>query len=801
MSVLLIGMSSFSQEVQRKDISALRIKVPIKVDGILDESVYDAASIATNFFQLNPHNGQAAYEKTEIKILYDDDALYIGAMMYDNPDSIASYITTRDNIGVSDYLLVFLDPNNEGLLSYEFLITPANSQTDIKGIHGNDGDYEDGSWNAVWQSATKILDNGWSAELRIPYSALRFPVKEDHVWGLNFFRRIRRYKSNNSWNLVNNKIAGFLQQSGQLHGMKNVKPPVRLSISPYVAEYVEHKTGAEGNEYIFKGGLDLKYGVSESHTLDMMLIPDFGQIQSDDEELNLTPYELHYDERRQFFNEGGELFDRAGIFYSRRIGGKPVFSDRAQDELNEREKLTYNPSSTQMINATKFSGRDKNGIGIGFLNAMTLASKAQIQDTVSGEEREVITQPFTNYNVSVIEKTLKNNSYISFINSNVSMVNDPYSANVTATQFQFKNKEQTYQLNGVLGGSYKSEADDKTGYVYNLGYSKIKGAFRHSAERSVYSNTIDISDLGYLRQNNIIEHEAQISYNIFEPFFLFKNWSTQAWLENERLFKPNRSISNELNFWTDALFKNNWWLGVFYAYNFGTHDFFEPRSSSNRYYVDPAHHISEMNFQTDNNKKLSWNLNAGFYNSVEEGRWGSWLSTNLWWKVSQRFNVSYNINIQNEINAKGYVADFNNDSIFFGTYDRKTFVNTISMSYTFNTKASVDIRARHYWSAADYEDQLFFLLPKGSLKADDSCNESADVNFNAFNIDMTFNWEFAPGSELSVAWKNSIYTENDDVDSKLNDNLKKTLKADQINNISVKLLYYIDYNTLFNKDD
>lgn len=794
-------MSAFSQEVQHKKINALRIQEPIKIDGVLDESVYNAASIATDFFQLQPYNGQASYEKTEVKILYDDDAIYFGAMMYDNPDSIASYITTRDHIGVSDYFLVLLDPNNEGLLSYEFLVTPANSQTDIKGIHGNNGDNEDGSWNAVWQSATKILENGWSAELRIPYSAIRFPATENPVWGLNFFRRIRRYNSNNSWNLVNNKISGFIHQSGHLYGLENIKPPVRLSISPYVAEYVEHKTGNVGNDYIFKGGLDLRYGVSESHTIDMMLIPDFGQIQSDDEELNLTPFELHYDERRQFFNEGGELFNRAGIFYSRRIGGKPIFNDRAQDNLRDNEKIKYNPSSTQMVNATKFSGRDKNGLGIGFLNAMTLVSKAQIQDTVTGEIRDIITQPFTNYNVSVVEKTLKNNSYISFINSNVSMFNDPYSANVTATEFQFKNKEQNYQLSGVLGGSYKSEANNKSGYGYNIGYSKIKGSFRHSAERSVYSNSLDINDLGYLRRNNIIEHKAEISYNILEPFSIFKNWSAQTWLENKRLFDPNSAISNEINFWTDAMFKNNWWLGLFYAYNFGETDFFEPRSSNNRFYNVPAHHIGEMNFQTDSNKKLSWNLNAGFYNTIEKQRWGNWINTNLWLKASQRFSIQYNIETQNEINAKGYVDNYSNDSIFFGNYNRNTFVNTLSFSYTFNTKASIDIRARHYWSAADYDDQLFFLMSDGFLKPDDRSDKSADINYNAFNIDMTFKWEFAPGSELSVAWKNAIYNEDDKVDSKLNENLRNTLKADQINNLSVKILYYIDYNTLFNKKD
>ena len=685
------------------------------------------------------------------------------------------------------------------MLSYEFLVTPSNSQTDIKGIRSNGGDNEDGSWDAVWQSATQITKEGWTAEFRIPYSAIRFPVKEDMVWGLNFFRRIRRFNSNNSWNFVNYKISGFLHQSGKLYGIENIKPPVRLSITPYVAEYVEHNSADDQTDFIFKGGLDLKYGVSESHTLDMMLIPDFGQIQSDDEELNLSPYELYYDEKRQFFNEGGELFERAGIFYSRRIGGRPIFNESASDDLGENERVKFNPSTTQMVNATKFSGRDRNGWGVGFLNAMTLPAKAVIEDTLTGNTRQIITQTFTNYNVSVVEKSIKNNSYVSVINTNLSMVDDPYSANVTATQFQLKGKEQAYKLTGVAGMSYKNTADSKTGYGYNLGFSKIKGNFRFAADRSVYSNTLDINDLGYLQRNNIIEHEAEVSYNIFEPFSIFKNWSGQIWWENKRLFKPNNAMEDQCKMWSDATFKNNMWAGVYFGYSWGTKDFFEPRSSNNRFYVGPSYYVVEGNYNTDSNKKLYLSLNGGYYSLEEKGRWGNWSNTYLWWKASQRFNVSYKISTNSELNAKGYVDSFNNDSIYFGTYDRNTLINTLSLGYAFNTKASLNLRVRHYWSKANYEDQLYFLNQDGTLKPDDGCDTSGDVNFNAFNIDMTFKWEFAPGSELSVAWKNAVYNSNEDVESNLGENLNETFSADQINSLSVKLLYYIDFNKLFYK--
>lgn len=327
-------------------------------------------------------------------------------------------------------------------------------------------------------------------KFKIPYSAIRFPVKENPVWGLNFFRRIRRLNSNNSWNLINFEIEGFIQQSGELHGLKNIKAPVRLSVSPYVAAYAKTNSENSGINPLFKGGVDVKYGLSESHTLDMMLIPDFGQIQSDDEELNLSPYELYYDEKRQFFVEGIELFNRANIFYSRRIGAKPKFGDNDDLNLSANEKVAFNPNESQLVNATKISGRDKNGWGIGFLNAMTLPGKAEITDTVTGKTRKLITQPFTNYNVMVVEKAIKNNSYFSLINTNLSMVDNPYKANVTGTEFQLKNKNQTYQLTGTGAFSYRSEADDKTGFSYSLKLDKVKescGFWQTTRPKAVHS--------------------------------------------------------------------------------------------------------------------------------------------------------------------------------------------------------------------------------------------------------------------------------------------------------------------------
>ncbi|HPR32575.1 MAG TPA: DUF5916 domain-containing protein [Prolixibacteraceae bacterium] len=778
---------------ERKKLTALRIDQALKIDGKLDEAVYARADTARDFMQLNPYNGQPSYQPTEVYIFYDDNALYIGALLYDNPDSIRSYITTRDNIGMSDYFDVFLDPNNEGLTGYEFLVTPANSQTDLKAVKRDGYDNEDSSWDAVWQSATRIHEKGWNVEIRIPYSALRFPVKEEPVWGLNFFRRLRRYNSNNCWNFVDVEVAGFIQQSGELHGLKDIKSPVRLSVTPYVAGYVEQQSGHDPVPY-FKGGMDIKYGISESHTLDMMLIPDFGQIQSDDQQLNLSPYEIYYDEKRQFFVEGVELFERAGIFYSRRIGGKPKFSDLS-GKLNENEVASYNPTETQLINATKISGRDKKGWGIGFLNAMTLAGEALVYDTLTGETRKIVTQEFTNYNVTVVEKALTNNSYLSLINTNLSLIGNPYMANVTGTEFQLKNKQQTYQLSGSGALSYKSTAEQKTGYHYRMEVRKVKGKFRFSAKHETSSDTYDPNDMGYLQRNNDMDNQLNLTYNINEPFWILKSWYAEAELENTRLFNPGKHISNEAWIWSSARFKNEMWVGGFVGYNFSINDYFETRVN-NRFYKIPQHWMGEFNFETDANKKLSFSCNYGGNRAANDPEmYGYWSYANLWWKASPRFWMIYNISTNQERNYRGYVRHEDEQRVWFGNYNRHTLVNTFSTGYNFNTKMAVDFRARHYWSWAEY-NQLFFLNADGSLTPEPGNPSEANVNYNAFNIDMTFKWEFAPGSELSLAWKNSLYSENDKIGQAFFPNLNEMFQVAQTNSLSLKVLYYIDYNTI-----
>jgi len=779
---------------EKKSVVALRINSPITIDAVLDEPVYKMAQPAKDFLQLQPYNGKPSYQPTEAWFCYDETAIYVGAMLYDSaPDSIFNYLTERDNIGTSEYFGVYIDPYNQGQLAYGFFVTPAGVQVDIKAIKGSDGDNETSSWNAVWESKTRITDKGWVVELKIPFSALRFSEKAGDTWGLNMFRNIRRYNSNNSWSFVDrNAGSGFIYQEGKLTGIKDIKPPVRLSFSPYLSTYYETKSS--GSDFLYKGGLDLKYGINESFTLDMMLIPDFGQVQSDDQQLNLSPYEIYFDEKRQFFTEGTELFDRADIFYSRRIGATPKFS--ADDLLRKGEEVTYNPSETQLINATKISGRTGKGWGIGVLNAMSLPAYATLTDTLGGT-RDVQVQPFTNFNVSVVDKSLKNNSYISLINTNVSMYDNLFRANVTATEFVLRNKKMNWSLTGKGGFSVRGEGNYETGYGGYMSLDKDKGKLHFGASQSVISDTFNPNDLGYMEHNNEVETNSYVYYQEIKPFWIVREYSGDMWIDYSRMYNPNVFSKVEAGYNFNLTFKNNYSINFNGGFQGNSNDYYETRVMG-RFYKSPRHWWNNYNLQTDWRKRLNLSFHFGHANRFDTDQYSILGDFDAVWRVGQHITLEFYNNFNNSINDRGFVDKYNTgDSIIFAKRNVYTLTNVFSTSYVINNKTSLSLRTRHYWSGAKNRD-YFLLQDDGSLKPNPSYTNNKDQNYNAFTIDMNFRWVFAPGSEVVFAWKNAAYSLLHTVTTNYMDNLQKSLE-NQSNSLSVKVLYYIDYNKIWHK--
>jgi hypothetical protein len=779
----------------KKSVEAHPLIIPLTIDGKLDEAIYSTAQPAKDFVQLQPYNGKPSMQPTEAYFFFDQTAIYVGARHYDNhPDSIFNYMTERDNIGMSDYFGVYIDPYNQGQLAYGFFITPAGIQVDIKAVKNSDGDNEDSNWNAVWESKTRIDKNGWTVEMRIPYSALRFSDKTGDTWGLNMFRNIRRYNSNNSWNLVDRKVLGFLHQEGQLVGLKNIKAPLRLSLSPYIATYFEPKSSSNNSHFLYKGGLDLKYGINDAFTLDMMVIPDFGQIQSDDQKLNLTPYELYYDEKRQFFTEGTELFLRGGIFYSRRIGSSPKFS--AENTLNSNEIIDYNPSETQLVNATKISGRTNKGWGLGMLNAMSLPSNAIVKNSDTGSSRDVLVQSFTNYNVAVIDKSLPNNSYISIINTNVSMVNNPFHANVTATEFQLRNKSMSIALNGKGGFSSRGDSINENGYYGSLRLEKTKGKFFFGASESVYSDKYNPNDMGYLQRNNQVKTETWMYYQILDPFLIFREFNGDMWYNYNRMYNPNTLYDNEVGYDLFFRFKNNYTLSSRGQINSTKFDYFETRTTG-RYYLSPHSYNIYVYLNTDQRKNLSFSLQYELTSQPTTGLKSNTVGIDANLRIGNRVELDYGININSTKNERGYTDKTTVDSIIFANRNVSTLINTLSASYILSNKASLRLRARHYWSGV--ENSKFYLLQAdGHLEDIFDYNQNMNQNYNAFTVDMILRWIFAPGSELSLAWKTASYTNENTVEHNYWNNFQKSW-MDQSNSLSLKVLYYIDYNSLVKK--
>src|ERR1051326_3046393 len=412
-------MKIFSQTDSLKTITAHQITVSPKIDGLLDDEVWKSAIGVSDFVQNTPNEGKLPTQKTEVKILYDNFAIYVGAMMYDSsPDSILHELGNRDDGDLNaDKFRFVVDPYNKKQDAYDFGVYSSGVQLDSR--------FSDFTYNGVWQSAVKILNNGWCVVMKIPYSAIRFPNTAEQKWSVQFTRDIRRNREFDQWSLTPNGQANPQKYWGTLLGISDIKPPLRLSLSPYLSSYYSStpEYNADGTYNYAHGlsynyGADVKYGIDERFTLDMTLLPDFGQVQSDNKVKNLSYREINYDDYRPFFKEGTDLFQKDKLFYSRRIGRTPTYYASIPDSLKSGETILKNPSQAKLLNATKISGRTNNGIGIGFLNAVTDNTYATIGDSLGGT-RKILTEPLSNYNVFVIDKQLKSASNVYLINTNV----------------------------------------------------------------------------------------------------------------------------------------------------------------------------------------------------------------------------------------------------------------------------------------------------------------------------------------------------------------------------------------------
>ena len=779
---------------------ASRVEVPPKIDGLLDDDCWDQAQLITGLSQWDPDYGSPATQKSLVYIVFDNEAVYVGAKLLDSaPDSILRQLGNRDDGGLNaDWFGVQFDTYFNQLDAYTFRVYASGVQMDRT---ANDRTYD-----AVWQSKVQLLDDGWSVEMKIPYSAIRFPKQVEQIWGLQVQRYIRRNRENDMWALGVRGVPNQMVYWGTLYGIKDVKPPIRLSLTPYFSIAGQHDQNIEDKNsqysYSFGGGADLKFGINESYTLDMTLFPDFSQVKSDDKVKNLSAFEVVYDEQRPFFKEAVDLFKKGGLFYSRRIGGTPAEFYDVPDIIDSTSVILDNPSQAKLLNATKISGRGKNGLAIGFLNAITNNTYAEVEDA-EGNQSKILTDPFTNYNITVLDQALKNNSSAYIINTSVLRSKKYDDANVTGAGINLLNRQNTYSLNASGAFSQVFEYDEeiekhkpKTGYQYAVSAGKVSGDFQYTAYRSVKNDTYDDNDLGITRRNDFVDNGLNLSYYIFDPFWIIRHFNSYVQLSRETNFTTQKNINTNIRLGARVTYLNylSTWFNMNYSL-FDRYDYYDPREEG-RFIIRPGYYNTSVGFSTDYRQALAFDGNIWF-GFDPDGYFGRTFSLSPRVRVNDKLFFDYTLRLNFTDNFKGYVTlDDSSQNIIYGNRITESFENSLSGRYMFKNNLSISLWMRHYWFKGTYSD-YYTLNEQGNLDANDYYNDNNDFNFNTFNLDLVFNWEFAPGSNLSIVWKNAIVQDDNLIVDDFLGNFKQTMQADQLNQISFKLLYYLDYFSVF----
>ena len=797
LSILLISLNLTGFSQVRKNALAKRVTDTPIIDGVLNDNAWVTAETNSDFYMLRPSNVGPARSShpTTVKIVYDDEAVYFAASMLD-PDgkNIASEISQRDEFyeKKTDFIGISLNPYNDDINFLSFIVTSAGTIADMKSVR--DYDEGDSNFDAVFDAKVSKDDNGWYAEFKIPYSALRFPKKEIQTWGLNFYRRIFNLNEIYTWNYVDRSVGSYSEYLGNLNGIQNIDPPTRLFFYPYSQVNSELYKGNTGTG--FSAGMDIKYGINEAFTLDATLIPDFGQVKFDDVELNLSPFEQQFDEKRAFFTEGTELFDRGGVFYSRRIGGD--LDVNPEDYLQDNESVLSSDNSIDLINAIKVSGRTDNKLGIGFFNAITKKTTAILQDSITQNQREVTLEPLTNYNIVVLDQQLKNNSSITFLNTSVNRNSNFRNAIVSTLNLDYRTKKNNYRIEGsVLRSDIKENGNSTDGYKTTFKINKTKGNFRWMTGVWTTDENYNQDDMGISRWYNNQNVFANISYEIFNPTKYFNQFELKLSVRHGRRYTPsikrNNNYEAELFFETNKLFKNRLEVELRTL----NKDFFEPRVDG-LFVLKPKEFGFRYDLDSDNTKDFVYAIELNALKSIDEfyGEENKKLgfAAGLNYKISERLNTSLGIGVSKEEDDLGYAGNEGPD-VIIGIRDVKINQAVFDMIYNVDSYKEIALEFRNYWSSVNYK-RYYSLQENGignSIVAY-PFDENPNANFNIWNLDLSYNWRFAPGSSATILYRNQISSNDDQSLISYTESLDNLFGKDIGHQFSIRINYFLDYN-------
>jgi len=792
----------------------------IEVDGRMSEAAWSQAQVGTDFMQFEPNDGLAASEATEARVLYGDGALYVFLRAHDSAaDSIASQLTRRDQDSYSDLLGVVVDSYFDRRTAFHFAVNPQGVKHDI---YRFDDTQEDSGWDAVWDVATSRDDEGWSAEFRIPYSQLRFRDAEVQTWGINFLRSIARHDETDVWAPVKREDSAIVSKFGELQGLRGLASPRRLEILPYSLGRLERSPGDAANPFYSTNdrlgsvGADIKYGVTSDLTLDVTINPDFGQVEADPAQVNLTALETFLPERRPFFLEGASIFNfgialgdgdgaNESLFYSRRIGRAPQgFADPAGGYTDADDNAT-------ILGAWKLSGKTANGWSIGAMHAVTSEERSTVAPAV-GERYDEAIEPLSNYGVLRLQKDFREGrSALGFIGTGThrdgqvaEALELRSSAFAGGIDFRHRFGNDQYLINGYVLGSrvmgtteaiahtqrsplryfqrpdaghleYDPTRTSLSGASALLSFGKVAGEhWRFSTGLHTRTPGFEVNDIGYQRDADSFVNWAWVGYQQTSPQGPFRNWNLNTNVFIAHNYDGDRGGQGG-NVNGSVQFKNFW--NAYAGVNLDGAGLSGQALRGGPLFRRESQTNFWGGFGSDSRKPIRINVSTFGNVRGESDSWTLGVSPSLRFRPSGRVTFSVGSFINKNVNDRQWVGRVNlaEPHYVHGRIDQNTVGLTARVDYAFTPTVSLQLYAEPFVSAGSYLDYKQVANPvaaryadrfvaldaevvDGTVRADldgDGTREAfgaPDFNFKQFRSNAVLRWEFHAGSALYLVW-------------------------------------------------
>ena len=830
-------------------------EAPPTIDGRLDEPAWKEGEWAGDYTQQMPVEGAKPSAPTELKILYDDRNIYVAIRAYDNPALIHRYPGRRDDFAnfAGDMVGVCFDSYNSKRTGFEFDLTAGGSKIDL--VLGNGESEWDTTWDAVWDGAVAHDSQGWMAEFRIPLNQLRYGPQDEQVWGMHAWRWISRNQEESQWQLIPRQNTGRMHQLGELHGIRDLPNPRHVELLPYVLGKLGPDGAGTGNmEASGAAGLDAKIGLTTNMTLDLTVNPDFGQVEADPSVINLTAYETFYPEKRPFFLEGKKIlsfpidgFDQ--LFYSRRIGHAPSYAPTL-----DQEETVDAPDSTTILGAAKITGRTDGGLSVGVLQSLTASETAHLSSLAGSREQQV--EPFGSYTVGRVHKDWNkgNTSLGGMVTETHRSISDPQlqflpsnalTGGVDFMQY-YSNRSWVLEAAAVFSqvrGDRQAIRALQTDAVHyyqrpdasHLGVDEAAtslsghgGSVRFGRSESSrlrltdhfhwYSPGLELNDLGYLRQADLMANQFFLGWSETEPKGIFRSYSMEYAREDQWDFGGLKTMTqNRLE--AASQFKNKWEAQG----SFGRQNSVDTRvlrgGPSLRWHDFWS---LTLGMGTDPSRRISLALDGAHDRAVDNPSRHSSVEGLVRVRLSNRFSFSGRTSYEVTADTLQYVATptttagarwvlgrINQDTWNFTL--RADFVITPNLTLQYygspfiGTGRYTEFKEATETLARRYEDRfhLYTANELAYLPASDTyvvreatggatySFANPDFSFRQFRSNFVARWEFRPGSTLYFVWSQGRTSEEQRWDSSFSSKWNALWRRHPDNVIMVKLAYWL----------